>query len=79
MKKIMLMATMMVATLAASAQYDAGTWSLNVRYGFTGATMINTPDMDLSLAPVQPLTCPAAIWRLLPQEAMWWALSSKNS
>ena len=32
MKKIMLMATMMVATL------------------FTGATMINTPDMDLSLA-----------------------------
>ena len=50
MKKIMLMATMMVATLAASAQYDAGTWSLNVRYGFTGATMINTPDMDLSLA-----------------------------
>ena len=50
MKKIMLMATMMVATLTASAQYDAGTWSLNVRYGFTGATMINTPDMDLSLA-----------------------------
>ena len=50
MKKIMLMATMMVATLTASAQYDAGTWSLNIRYGFTGATMINTPDMDLSLA-----------------------------
>ena len=60
MKKIILMATMMVAALTASAQYDAGTWSLNIRYGFTGATMINTPDMDLysALGPSSPIAMP---------------------
>lgn len=43
MKKIILLAAMMVATLTASAQYDPGTWSLNIRWGFTGATMTNSP------------------------------------
>ena len=47
MKKIILMATMMVAALTASAQYDAGTWSLNIRYGYSGATLINTPDIEI--------------------------------
>lgn len=60
MKKMILMATMMVAALTASAQYDAGTWSLNIRYGFTGATMINTPDLDLysALGPSSPIAMP---------------------
>lgn len=60
MKKFMLMATMMVAALTASAQYNAGTWSLNVRYGFTGATMLNTPDLDVysALGPASPIAMP---------------------
>ena len=60
MKKFMLMATMMVAALTASAQYDAGTWSLNLRYGFSGATMLNTPDMDVysALGPASPIAMP---------------------
>ena len=50
MKKMILMAAMMVATLTASAQYDAGTWSLNIRWGFTGAMMTNSPDLNLASA-----------------------------
>ena len=61
MKKIMLMATMMVATLTASAQYDAGTWSLNLRYGFSGAAFTNTPDIEISsaLGSHSPIVLPA--------------------
>ena len=60
MKKIMLMSAMMVAALTASAQYDAGTWSLNIRYGSIGATMLNTPDLDLdgALGPSSPIAMP---------------------
>ena len=61
MKKIILLATMMVAAMTASAQYDAGTWSLNLRYGFSGAAFTNTPDIEISsaLGSHSPIVLPA--------------------
>ena len=61
MKKIILLATMMVATLTANAQYDAGTWSLNLRYGFSGAAFTNTPDIEIAsaLGSHSPIVLPA--------------------
>ena len=61
MKKIILLATMMVAAMTASAQYDAGTWSLNFRYGFSGGAFTNTPDLQIesALGTYSPLVLPA--------------------
>ena len=52
---------MMVATLTANAQYDAGTWSLNLRYGFSGAAFTNTPDIEIAsaLGSHSPIVLPA--------------------
>jgi len=41
MKRIALMAMMMMAVLSASAQYDAGTWSLGLRGGFSASQQTN--------------------------------------
>jgi len=46
MKKMILMATMMVAAVAANAQYEAGTLSLGVRAGGTGSSLTDMPKLD---------------------------------
>ena len=45
MKKTLLMAAMMVASLSASAQYEAGTFSLQPKAGFTVSMLTNMPKM----------------------------------
>lgn len=46
MKKVILMATMMVAAISANAQYDAGTISLQPRLGSTGSMLTDMPKID---------------------------------
>ena len=48
MKKTLLMAAMMVASLSASAQYEAGTLSIQPRVGVVGATLTNMPSVQLT-------------------------------
>ena len=50
MKKTLLMAAMMVASLSASAQYEAGTLSIQPRVGVVGATLTNMPSVQISEA-----------------------------
>ena len=42
MKKVMILAVMMVATLTASAQQAVGTWSVTPKVGMNLATVTNT-------------------------------------
>jgi len=48
MKKILMIAAMMVATMTASAQYEQGTFSLQPKIGATASQLSNLPDLDLS-------------------------------
>ena len=45
MKKIMLMAAMLVAVVSAKAQFEPGTFSIQPKIGFSGATMTNIPNL----------------------------------
>ena len=47
MKKILMIAAMMVATMTASAQYEQGTFSLQPKIGATASQLSNLPDLDL--------------------------------
>ena len=47
MKKILMIAAMMVATMTASAQYEQGTFSLQPKIGVTASQLSNLPDLDL--------------------------------
>ena len=49
MKKYLIMAAMMVATLTAGAQarFEAGTFTMQPRLGGTGAMLTNTPDLKV--------------------------------
>ena len=47
MKKILMIAAMMVATMTASAQYEQGTFSLQPKIGGTASQLTNLPDMDV--------------------------------
>lgn len=47
MKKMMLIASMMVAALTASAQSEPGTFSVIPHIGVTAAQMTNTPDLGI--------------------------------
>lgn len=46
MKKIMMIAAMMAATMTASAQFEAGTFSLQPKLGGTGAMLSNMPALN---------------------------------
>jgi len=46
MKKLMMIAAMMVATVTASAQFEPGTFSLQPKLGGTGAMLSNMPVLD---------------------------------
>ena len=48
MKKILMIAAMMVATMTASAQYEQGTFSLQPKIGATASQLSNLPDLNLS-------------------------------
>ena len=47
MKKMMMIAVMMVATLAASAQQEVGTWSVTPKVGFNLANITDADDADM--------------------------------
>ena len=47
MKKILMIAAMMVATMTASAQYEQGTFSLQPKIGATASQLSNLPDLDI--------------------------------
>ena len=47
MKKILMIAAMMVATMTASAQYEQGTFSLQPKIGVTASQLSNLPDLNL--------------------------------
>ena len=51
MKKLMILAVMMVATLTASAQQKVGTWSITPTGTFNLATIVgdNTDDMSMKV------------------------------
>jgi len=46
MKKLMMIAAMMVATMTASAQFEPGTFSLQPKLGGTGSMLSNMPAID---------------------------------
>jgi len=46
MKKLMMIAAMMVATMTASAQFEPGTFSLQPKLGGTGAMLSNMPALN---------------------------------
>lgn len=48
MKKLFIVATMMMAAITANAQYEPGTFSVQPRVGFTASMMSNTPKMQIS-------------------------------
>lgn len=48
MRKLMMMAAMMAATLTASAQFEPGTFSLQPKLGGTGAMMSDMPKLPLN-------------------------------
>jgi len=47
MKKILLVATLMVAALSANAQFDPGTWTIQPRYGVSITGMKDAPAIDI--------------------------------
>jgi len=47
MKKIVLMCALMVTSLGASAQYDPGTWSMQVKFGFGASQVTNIENIPL--------------------------------
>ena len=47
MKKIMMIAAMMVATISANAQFEQGTFSIQPKAGGNAAWLSNMPDLDL--------------------------------
>ena len=49
MKKVMILAVMMVATLTASAQQAVGTWSVTPKVGMNLATVTNTDDAKMKV------------------------------
>ncbi len=49
MKKIFVVATMMMAAISASAQYEPGTFSVQPRVGFTASTMSNMEKLDIPI------------------------------
>jgi hypothetical protein len=49
MKKLMMIAAMMVATMTANAQFEPGTFSIQPKLGGTGAWLTNMPDLDVPL------------------------------
>ena len=46
MKKMMMIVAMMAATVTASAQFEAGTFSLQPKLGATGSMLSNMPNLD---------------------------------
>ena len=50
MKKFFVMATMMMAVMTASAQYEPGTFSVQPRVGFTASMMSNMEKLDIPIA-----------------------------
>ena len=48
MKKIVLMFALLVTSLSASAQYDPGTWSMQVKFGFGASQLTNMEKIPLS-------------------------------
>lgn len=49
MKKMIILAMTIMATLTANAQFEPGTLSLQPRVGGTGAFLTNAPDIDLGI------------------------------
>ncbi len=50
MKKLMMIAALMVVTLTASAQFAPGTWSIQPKGGFGVSTLTNMPNSELTYA-----------------------------
>ena len=48
MKKIVMMCALLVTSLSASAQYDPGTWSMQVKLGFGASKLTNMEKIPLS-------------------------------
>ena len=48
MKKIVMMCALLVASLSANAQYDPGTWSMQVKFGFGASHLTNMEKIPLS-------------------------------
>lgn len=48
MKKIVMMCALLVTSLSASAQYDPGTWSMQVKFGFGASHLTNMEKIPLS-------------------------------
>ena len=48
MKKLMMIAAMMVATLSVSAQYEPGTWSIMPKIGINVASMTNAESLPIT-------------------------------
>ncbi len=49
MKKILFAATMLVASLSASAQYEPGTFSIQPKFGFGASTISNMEDIEVPI------------------------------
>ena len=50
MKKLFIVATMMMAAITANAQYEPGTFSVQPRVGFTASMMSNMEKLDIPIA-----------------------------
>lgn len=48
MKKIVMMCALLVTSLSANAQYDPGTWSMQVKFGFGASHLTNMEKIPLS-------------------------------
>jgi hypothetical protein len=51
MKKLIMIAAMMVATLSVSAQYEPGTWSIMPKVGVNVASMTNAESLPITGLP----------------------------